>query len=137
MKHGSERRKLDIGRRPIAQHVTYKLFNHSAGFQRVPVCDLLKSSAVCRAGKRGVITGLANYSQLFDWSRHRAASTFPTVAHSLPALAGVRLAARGGTSARKLCHVADSIQPVTAPRDRSSGCRGFLSGTLCVSAIPH
>ncbi|MEK8144903.1 hypothetical protein NKH18_35380 [Streptomyces sp. M10(2022)] len=42
MKHRDERRKLDFGRRSVAQHVTYKLFNHRTGFQRVPIGDLLK-----------------------------------------------------------------------------------------------
>lgn len=75
MKHRGERRKLDIGCSPAAQHVTNQLFNHHAGFQRVSVGDPLKLPAGCRAGKRGVTADLAHHSQLFGRSKHRVSFT--------------------------------------------------------------
>ncbi|MFE9723144.1 hypothetical protein ACFYQ5_05990 [Streptomyces sp. NPDC005794] len=62
MEYGCERRELDIGGCPVAQHVPYKLFNRRAGFQRVPVGDLLKLPTGCRTAKGGMTTGLLYYS---------------------------------------------------------------------------
>lgn len=62
MEHGCERRKLDVGGCPVTQHIPYKLFNHHAGFQRVPVGDLLKLPTGCRTGERAVVTRLVHHS---------------------------------------------------------------------------